>query len=471
VHLLQLNSFKYLCKVDELITISCSEYEQLKRENAELRAMIQSLKEEIALLKGGRSSRTGSTAPSQDIGRSNRLSLRTPSVNKSGGQSGHSGHTLSLSDTPDVIINQTAPVCAQCGENLHQAGSESYSRRQVVDLPEVFPSYIEHRSHVKTCPLCGFQNRGIYPDGVKSPIRYGPSVEAITGYLSVYRYMPCQQIKRFFKDCFRLNLSKGTVSHFLESLSDKSTEAYNAIRDRTGQGEVVGADGTGCRVSRKMYRFHVWQNRFLTFIVSSAGRGHQVTEDYFPGGFLHSFYVSDCWPSQLKTPVRAHQLCMAHLLHEVSDFVRNPGSQWSLQMKELLKAAIRLKKKLTLEDYRNPPAEVTRLNDQPDELLKVDCSKFHIREQAFVKRLIKQRAGIFTFLTDPNIPPDNNASERAIRNVKVKTKVSGQFRNKEGKGADQYAGIRSVIDTTIKNGQEVFAALLCLAKCCRNAPE
>ncbi|MDR1221828.1 MAG: IS66 family transposase, partial [Tannerella sp.] len=53
--------------------------------------------------------------------------------------------------------------------------------------------------------------------------------------------------------------------------------------------------------------------------------------------------------------------------------------------------------------------------------------------------------------------------ERAIRNVKVKTKVSGQFRNAEGRGADRFARIRSVIDTTIKNGQDVFTALKCLA--------
>ncbi|MDR3142288.1 MAG: transposase, partial [Tannerellaceae bacterium] len=70
---------------------------------------------------------------------------------------------------------------------------------------------------------------------------------------------------------------------------------------------------------------------------------------------------------------------------------------------------------------------------------------------------------IFTFLLYPHVPPDNNGSERAIRNVKVKTKVSGQFRNREGKGADRFARIRFVIDTTIKNGQDVFTALKCLA--------
>ena len=114
-------------------------------------------------------------------------------------------------------------------------------------------------------------------------------------------------------------------------------------------------------------------------------------------------------------------------------------------------------------DYLNPPQEITQLNEKLDELLAVDFSEFHSKEQAFIKRLNKHRQSIFTFLTDLNVPPDNNASERAIRNVKVKGKVSGQFRNKEGKGADRYAKIRSVVDTTIKNGQDIYAAFVSLA--------
>ena len=100
--------------------------------------------------------------------------------------------------------------------------------------------------------------------------------------------------------------------------------------------------------------------------------------------------------------------------------------------------------------------------------VQTDFSKYHTKEQAFIKRLNKHRQSIFTFLTLPDVPPDNNASERAIRNVKVKSKVSGQFRNDQGRGADRYAIIRSVIDTTIKNGQDVFTALVCMAKCKKN---
>jgi len=119
---------------------------------------------------------------------------------------------------------------------------------------------------------------------------------------------------------------------------------------------------------------------------------------------------------------------------------------------------------MTNADYLNPPAQVTYINNKLDELLSQDCSKFHQKERSFVKQLIKHRNSILTFLNYENVPPDNNASESAIRNIKVKMKVSGQFRNNAGKGADRYAIIRSVTDTLIKNRRDVYEVFLSLAK-------
>jgi transposase len=52
------------------------------------------------------------------------------------------------------------------------------------------------------------------------------------------------------------------------------------------------------------------------------------------------------------------------------------------------------------------------------------------------------------------VPPDNNGSERAIRNIKTKTKVSSNFRTLAG--AQEFAILRSVADTAIKNGKSPF---------------
>ena len=64
---------------------------------------------------------------------------------------------------------------------------------------------------------------------------------------------------------------------------------------------------------------------------------------------------------------------------------------------------------------------------------------------------------MFEFLYNNNVPPDNNASERAIRNVKVKQKVSGQFKSQLG--AKIFVTIRSIIDTSLKRNLDVFLAL------------
>jgi transposase len=449
--------------VEEKITILRSEYEEMQREISALRTMVQQLEKTISLLKGGKCSRTSSTAPSHDIGRSNQISLRTSSGRKSGGQPGHPGCTLSVSDTPDEIIDHYPQVCTYCGENLQEVTSSSFTSRQSVELPPISALYIEHRSHEKNCPLCQFENKGTFPEHLKAPIQYGTQIEAMTGYLSVYQSLPYQRICGLFHAFFGLRLSGGSIDTFLDNLSQKSDMAYQSIRDRLLRSEVVGSDETGCRVGGKKYWFHVWQTPLLTFIVSFASRGYTVIEEYFADGFIESFYVSDCWASQLKVKAKAHQLCMAHLLRELTNFIENLKSDWSAQMKQLFMSAIELKRTMTEKHYLNPPTEVAAMNEKLDELLAVDCSEFHSKEQAFIKRMNKHRQSIFTFLTFQKVPPDNNASERAIRNVKIKTKVSGQFRNEEGKGADRYAKIRSVIDTAIKNGQDVYAALIELA--------
>ena len=97
-----------------------------------------------------------------------------------------------------------------------------------------------------------------------------------------------------------------------------------------------------------------------------------------------------------------------------------------------------------------------------DQLLTEPPDLVNKKAYTFFKRIGRNRESIFIFLTDLAGPPDNNSSERAIRNIKVKQKVSGQF--KAETAAMNFAKIRSVIDTTIKNSQNVMQALRIIAR-------
>jgi hypothetical protein len=76
--------------------------------------------------------------------------------------------------------------------------------------------------------------------------------------------------------------------------------------------------------------------------------------------------------------------------------------------------------------------------------------------KALQKRLIKYRDYLFYFLKNEKVPPDNNASERAVRTFKVKLKVSGFF--KSDTGAQCFAQLHSIADTARKNNQSPLSA-------------
>lgn len=60
--------------------------------------------------------------------------------------------------------------------------------------------------------------------------------------------------------------------------------------------------------------------------------------------------------------------------------------------------------------------------------------------------MLKHRNFLLPCIYNLDIPPDNNGSEKAIRDIKVKQKVSGQFKT----GQSAFCIIRSVIDMLLK---------------------
>ena len=95
--------------------------------------------------------------------------------------------------------------------------------------------------------------------------------------------------------------------------------------------------------------------------------------------------------------------------------------------------------------------------DKLDDLLKANLLHLRSNFERLRNGLAKCRDYIFNFLENPAIPPDNNASERGIRKLKIKQKVSGTFRSDNG--ADAFFSIHSIADTAWKNGQSQLQAI------------
>lgn len=76
---------------------------------------------------------------------------------------------------------------------------------------------------------------------------------------------------------------------------------------------------------------------------------------------------------------------------------------------------------------------------------------------ALITRLLEYKESVCLFVKTFAVPFDNNLAERDIRMIKVKTKVSGCFRTKDG--ADDFLKIMSYVGTAKKLGINSYEAI------------
>jgi transposase len=422
----------------------------------ELVAINKSLTERLAKYENPKNSRNSSLPPSKDENRPLKTkSLREVSGKKPGGQPGHEGKTLEMVEFPDEIIVHNPLFCKHCGLDVSQFPAELVEKRQIVEIPPIKPKYIEHQVFKRICS-CGHTISGSFPQEVTSGISYGKSVECISSYFHARHFLPFARMQEMFNDVFSLPISEGGIHQVLQRATLKAQPAYDLIHDRIQQATVVGSDETGTRIGKKKGWFWTWQNETLTYIVASMNRGTQTISEHFKDGFPKSVLVHDCWKSHFEPIALTHQICIAHLLRELNHLDESYDSAWPMLFKEILCDAIHLKRRLLPKDYNTPNAERTELIRRLLDSLESPINPEHKELVSFHRRMIKYQHFVFTFLFNPEVPPDNNGSERAIRNIKVKHKISGYFRSHNG--ASQFAILRSVLDTALKNEQNIFSA-------------
>jgi transposase len=419
-----------------------------------LRKEIKIRDERIKILENRLNSQNSSIPPSKDLTKASRkLSLRKKSTRKSGGQPGHNGHHLKFVDHPDRIIEHYINECQMCHSSLSQVDQHFVDSQQVFDIPKIKFNVIEHRQYSVVCPHCRHSQRSKYPfSPSKSKTQYGSNIVAVVSYLNVRHSLPMKRTQELIDVLTGHKISEGTIFNMLKSQCKKLKYTYEQIRIIIEKSIVVGSDETGCTVEGKNHWLWVFQNSLLTFMKISQSRGYKTIEQLFPDGLKLSVLVSDRWAAQLKIPTRENQLCLAHLIRDCNKLIDGHKSKWAKKLKKVLEQIFNLSRQLKLKKEQKENIEI-----QFDHLFKSPLKNSHADIVKLQSSLKVKRRSLTTCLYERYVPPDNNASERAIRKMKVKEKVSGGFRSKEG--AVCYAIIQSIVDTAIKQGIHPFKAL------------
>ena len=113
-----------------------------------------------------------------------------------------------------------------------------------------------------------------------------------------------------------------------------------------------------------------------------------------------------------------------------------------------------------LERYRQKYDEILKEGNKEN---KTSNSKYLKKEEkAILNRLKKYKENHLLYAYDFKVPFDNNLSERDLRPIKTKKKVSGCHRSY--KGLKDYCNIRSIISTCKKQGIDYFKELVNIGK-------
>jgi len=446
-----------------LVVRQAEQIEQLTAEVAELRRQL------------GQNSRNSSKPPSSDspFTKPAPKSLRRKSGRKPGGQPGHPGSTLALVDNPTKRQRHEPGPCTGCGADLADAPEVGVERRQVFDLPPVTVQVTEHQLIARRC-RCGTTTCGTAPEAVTAPAQYGPQITAIILYLYVGQFLSKKRTAQALAELFGTPVSEGTVAAMTRRAADGLDEFLTQVGDRIAGSEVAGFDETGLRVAGTLHWVHCARTSKYTLITCHRKRGRKGMN---AAGVLTRFRgvaVHDAWAPYDTYLDADHQLCCAHALRELAAVTDTASVDaewcWATQAADALVAMQKL-----VNDAVAAGADTV----DPDTLDKqialyrsavqigitqtaARSSKTMKKHNALARRLLDRQDDYLRFTQDWRIPPDNNGSERDIRMIKLRQKVSGCLRTLTG--AQQFCAIRSYLSTAAKHGRTFFDTLVMLAE-------
>ena len=426
--------------------------DRLLKENRELRKRLE--KYEKPPKDSGNSSAPPSKEPIRVEIERRTKSLRTKSDKPIGGQIGHKGTTRKMVDTPDEIKDVSSQYCRECGRDLSEIEGVLDYVTQEIDLPPIMPVYRERRFYKKVC-TCGCCNRDYAPRRRGgNAITFGKNIRAIATYLSVVQCMPYERLQSLFATMFNVSISQGTLANIVREMLDKSRPAIELIERLIRKSAVVGFDESGCYVNGKLNWSWIAQTAYLTLVFRGAGRGAKVLEERFGESLKNMIAVTDRHSAYFTIDFLNNQICLAHLLRNL-EYLNDIDKEqmWAKEVQTLLQEAIHLRNEKP-NDVIPKENWLARL----DSLLKQNLDNLRNEFNELKRGIIKCRDYIFNFLDNPAIPSDNNGSERGIRKLKVKQKISGCFRSETG--ADAFHALHSIADTAWKNGQSPLDAIM-----------
>ena len=436
---------------------------ELTRRLEETLAQLAAAEKRIADLEARlrQNSRNSSKPPSSDPPGTERAKSES-SERKRGGQPGHepSRRELLPPERVDRVEDHWPSTCDHCHEALpRQLRTEvgEPARHQVAEMPQVRAHVTEHRLHQQHCDACGHATEAKLPVEVASGA-FGPRLRALVALLSGRYRLSKRMTREMLGDVLGVELSLGSVCNVERQVSAALAAPVEEARDYVRQQNVVHADETGWREEKRRAWLWTAVTASVTVFTIARSRGADVSRQMLGDGFS-GFVVSDRWNGYNWLELR--QLCWSHLKRDFEGFVERGGAGGRIghalleQVGEMFHLYHRARDgTLSRQTFRR---RMKPIEQRVVSLLTraIVCDDNTTSSKAL--EILKLERYLWTFVDNDDVPPTNNAAERAIRPAVLWRK--GSFGTDSAAGSRFVERILTAVATLRQQGRHVLEYL------------
>jgi len=474
--------YKYRLQEQLIARLKAEEAAQASKEK-DLVAQVEALKKEVARLTAlhdADSTNSGLPTSKTPLHKKKHIPNSRPKTDKRiGGQPGHPQKKLEPFRDEEVTEHEVhrQPVCPECGGELEQI--DDGSTRDELDY-EVTVRKIRHHFPNCRCKKCGKTTQAKIPRTLSADNQYGARTRALILALANDGNMSMNKIGRTISGltggelCPRDGYIAKQQSFAAQRLESFTQELQKELRSLS----LLYWDDTVIMINKRRGCLRFYGDERLAYYCAHERKNKEGLDqdNILPLLPATTTVMHDHNTVNYNKEYSFSNIeCNVHLLRDLQKVADNLGHAWSGEMKELLERTNQERNKATAQGIKcfGGDKEQDFYNTFDGLLLKgleeneaEKAGRYYVSdEKALLARLLKYKDNYVAWVSNWSLPFSNNLSERSLRGVKSKQKVSGQFQNVAT--AKCYAQIRSYIETCYRNGINVVYALECL---CNDKP-
>lgn len=400
-----------------------------------------------------------------------RPNSRKNTGNPRGGVRGHKRTTLQRhadNEINDYVPHPFQEDCPSCNGKLIWTGKTI--EKDETDI-EVKLIKRRHVFEIGRCPCCGKEVHIPIPNNLKEENQYGSGVQAAALSLMNSCNVPINKAGDFLSGITDNNINPcdGYIAKLQRRAANTLTQFREDLRNLLIAQPILYWDDTVIMIDKARGCLRFYGNEKIAWYAAHLHKNMEsIQEDAILEKLSEGTYVMHDHNSinYNKEFIFRNLECNVHLIRDLQKVEQILSHSWATELHELISATIHKRKELMnsgvaefdkedIQEFRHRVEQIVETGRKQN---RKDRSKeFGNEEFSLLNRIEKYWTNYFLWVEDFRLPTSDSLSERALRLIKSKMKISGQFYSQTT--ADYYALIKSYIETCHRNGINEFDAL------------